>query len=84
MNRCPFCPLPESAPYCHGGDAIRRYCELLDPSCDRHDPRYAGVVIDATARHQGEPLPERINPPAHATPRDPCCGGSAPYLGIPP
>ena len=36
-------PLPVDFP-CRGLD-VPRFCQLLDPSCPQHDPRYAEVII---------------------------------------
>lgn len=53
--RCAFCPIPPDAPFCAGGDATRRYCELLDPGHVSHHPGYAQIVINATDEHNGQP-----------------------------
>ena len=52
-DRCQRCPTPADV-RCVGLD-VRRYCELLDPSCPEHDPRYAAVVVDRS--NEPEPPP---------------------------
>jgi hypothetical protein len=37
---------------CRGLD-VRRFCELLDPSCPQYDPSYVGVIL----RQSGRPEP---------------------------
>jgi hypothetical protein len=46
-NRCPTSPDIR----CRGLD-VHRFCELIDPSRDRYDPRYRDVIVDDSTRFQ--------------------------------
>jgi hypothetical protein len=42
-QNCIHCPTPESV-RCAGLD-VRRFCELIDPSCPQYDSRYRDVIV---------------------------------------
>jgi hypothetical protein len=48
QQRCIHCPTPENL-HCAGLD-VRRFCELIDPSCLRYDPGYLAVIVNETRR----------------------------------
>ena len=41
--RCIYCPTQENL-HCSGLD-VRRFCELIDPSCPQYDSRYLDVIV---------------------------------------
>jgi hypothetical protein len=46
--RCIHCPTPENL-RCAGLD-VRRFCELIDPSCPQYDSRYLDLIVRETHR----------------------------------
>jgi hypothetical protein len=81
--RCIHCPTPENL-RCAGLD-VRRFCELIDPSCPQYDPRYREAIV-REGRSAGDdiitlldlhrhPIDERVR--TTARPID-CCGGGVP------
>jgi hypothetical protein len=42
-QRCMACPCPDNL-RCSGLD-VRRFCELIDPTCPQFDPAYRGVIV---------------------------------------
>jgi hypothetical protein len=50
--RCIHCPTPENLP-CAGRD-IRRFCELIDPSCPQYDAGYRNVIVGEVRRAEAE------------------------------
>ncbi len=46
--RCSQCPTPENL-RCAGLD-VRRFCELIDPSCPQYDSRYVDVIVHEARR----------------------------------
>ncbi len=78
-DRCPHCPVTEGT-QCRGL-VVTRFCELIDPECDRYDPGYRDVIVRASSE-----LPPRdpyvmgsLDAAANQTPQVPtrrgCCGG---------
>jgi len=51
--RCPRCPVPPAV-RCRGLD-VRRFCELIDPSCPQFDPGYLDVILSESYRTDAEP-----------------------------
>lgn len=47
-QRCIHCPTSESV-RCRAID-VRRFCELIDPSCPQFDSRYRDVIVQETQR----------------------------------
>ena len=46
--RCIRCPTPENL-RCAGLN-VRRFCELIDPSCPQYDARYLDVIVSEVRR----------------------------------
>ncbi len=74
-ERCARCPVDDAR--CIGLD-VRRYCELLDPACAKHDAQYAGVVLAESRRIAEAPALGAIALGMAAAYRS-CCGGVATY-----
>jgi len=55
-GRCPRCPLPAEDPTRCRGEDVRRFCELIDPSCPAYDPGYVGVILAESRRLASEPV----------------------------
>ena len=55
--RCIHCPTPENV-RCAGLD-VRRFCELIDPSCPQYDSRYLDVIV-REGRRAGEDTATRL------------------------
>jgi hypothetical protein len=86
--RCIHCPAPERV-RCAGLD-VRRYCELIDPSCPQYDSGYLEVIV-REARRSWEDTDSRLASQRHprmdkstidvdetiVIPAD-CCGGGVP------
>jgi Family of unknown function (DUF6171) len=47
-EHCALCPIKHGE-YCRG-EQVKRFCELIDPACPKHDPGYALTVIETTAK----------------------------------
>ena len=47
-QRCIHCPTPESV-RCAALN-VRRFCELIDPSCPQYDSRYRDVIVQEARR----------------------------------
>jgi hypothetical protein len=47
-QRCIRCPAPENL-RCAGFD-VRRFCELIDPSCPQYEPGYLKVIVREASR----------------------------------
>ena len=86
--RCMHCPTPENL-RCAGLD-VRRFCELIDPSCPQYDSRYKDVIVRET-NQSVEDTATRIRShhrPDFSKPIDEggetikisldCCGGALP------
>jgi hypothetical protein len=86
--RCIHCPTPENV-RC-AGFVVRRFCELIDPSCPQYDSRYIDVIIregrrsgaDNATRLRSYHQPGFIEPIIEGlatieVPLD-CCGGGVP------
>ena len=86
-------PVPKSENLRCGGLDVRRFCELIDPSCPQYDSRYRGVIVQEARtpwRRQTRCL--RLNP--HRALWEPsmtrggtsrrfaadCCGGVPPGI----
>jgi hypothetical protein len=50
--RCIHCPTPENV-RCAGLD-VRRFCELIDPSCAQYEPGYLKVIVRMSARTEDD------------------------------
>ena len=87
-QKCIRCPTPENV-RCAGLD-VRRYCELIDPSCPQYDPGYLQVIVRearraweiadgrlASDRHPGFGKPIIEGDESVAIAPD-CCGGGVP------
>jgi hypothetical protein len=87
-QRCIHCPTPENL-HCAGLD-VRRFCELIDPSCPEFDSRYLDVIVreaprageDTAMRPTSRRQPDLREPfieggETIAIPMD-CCGGGVP------
>jgi hypothetical protein len=85
--RCIHCSTPENL-RCAGLD-VRRFCELIDPSCPQYDPRYLEVIVNEslqaagdkprrlTANHDGAHGRIMVSGGPNAMLAD-CCGGGVP------
>jgi hypothetical protein len=51
-QRCILCPCPENL-RCSGLD-VRRFCELIDPTCPQFNPAYRGVIVQASRQARAE------------------------------
>ena len=86
--RCIHCPTPENL-RCAGLD-VRRFCELIDPSCPQYDAGYLDVIVSEVAPGRGgycrathivSPAgPWQADHRRRGNDRDPadCCGGGVP------
>jgi hypothetical protein len=80
-DRCLRCPVPAATP-CRGL-TVRRFCELINPSCDRFDPGYVDVILAESHRMASNwpPAVARLDA-AYAAAGGPgqqpggCCGGA--------
>jgi hypothetical protein len=86
--RCIYCPTPEGL-HCAGLD-VRRFCELIDPSCPRYNAGYRDVIV-REARAPGDDTAARLASYHQTGARRPivegaetiviptdCCGGGMP------
>jgi hypothetical protein len=52
-QRCIACPCPDNL-RCSGLD-VRRFCELIDPTCPQFNPAYRGVIVQESRLASAEP-----------------------------
>jgi hypothetical protein len=87
-QRCSYCPIPESL-RCAGFE-VRRFCELIDPSCPQFDSGYVEVIARETrlagedddlrhaSSHQTDFSKQLIEERATIIIPVDCCGGGVP------
>ncbi len=70
-NRCPV-----AGEFCQGLH-VRRFCELIDPSCPQYDARYRQLIIQETKRARDAGLVVTVRSGG-------CCGGGDAAMAMGP
>lgn len=76
---CEFCPSPEGERCI--GLSVRRFCELIDPSCPEYNPGYRDVIVSEGIRARAtnaavEPETDDLLAGPPGVLAGDCCGGA--------